>query len=198
MHSGIRRLSTYTSALGLAALLALLVPFPALANIAGSTAGGGGCGGGGCHGNVTAGLSVSVSGLATVIAGSTNTYTLSFAGQTLAGGGFSIATDAGTLSVVDGNTQLLGGMITHEAGAVGNVGDWSYDFNFTAPASVGTTITLAFSGLDFNNDGGSSPADNWNINTFTIVTAAVPEPQTALLLGMGLGMLGLAGRRRAE
>lgn len=192
---------TCRSALALAALVALLAPASVSASAAGSNAGGGGCGGGGCHGPVTGGLSVTVSGLATVAPSSTNTYTLTFGGQTLAGGGFSLETDFGTLLVVDGNTQMTGAMITHVNPAVGppigNLGDWSYDFAFTAPASVGTTITLSFSGLDFDNSGTASPADNWNVNTFTIVTAAVPEPETALLLGMGLGMLGFAGRRRA-
>ena len=143
---------------------------------------------------------MTVSGLATVAPSSTNTYTLSFVGQTLSGGGFSLETDAGTLSVVDGNTQMTGAMVTHLNGLVaapaGNIGDWSYDFSFTAPASIGTTITLDFSGLDFDANGAGSPADDWNVNTFTIVTAIIPEPNTALLLGMGLGILGFVGRRR--
>ncbi len=199
MHRGTRRFAASTSALALAVLVALLTPSPTPANIDGSNAGGGGCGGGGCHGPVAGALSVTVTGLATVAPSSTNTYTLSFAGQTLAGGGFSLETDAGTLSVVDGNTQMTGAMVTHLDGSVaapaGNINDWSYDFDFTAPASVGTTITLSFSGLDFNANGSASPADDWNTNTFTIVTA-IPEPDTALLLGMGFGILGFVGRRR--
>ena len=202
MHLGIRHLTAFASAFALAALVGLLAPSPALANIDGSAVGGAGCGGGGCHGNTAeAGLSVTVSGLATVAPSSTNTYTLSFTGQTLAGGGFSLETDVGTLSVVDGNTQMTGAMITHLDGSLaspaGNIGDWSYDFNFTAPASIGTTITLDFSGLDFNASGSATPADHWNIGTFSIVTAVIPEPGTGLLLGMGLGILGFVGRRRA-
>jgi hypothetical protein len=192
MHSGTRRFTAYTAAFALAALIALLAPSPASANIGGSTAGGGGCGGGPCHGNVTGGLTVSVSGLATVLPNSTNTYTLTFAGQTNLGGGLSVETDAGTLQALDANTQLLGGMITH-TGA--NVGDWTYNFDFTAPASIGTTITLAFSGVDFDAVAGANPGDDWNVGTF-VITTVIPEPDTALLLGMGLGILGIVGRRR--
>jgi hypothetical protein len=104
------------------------------------------------------------------------------------------------LSVVDGNTQMTGLMVTHLdatfAAPAGNNGDWSYDFNFTAPASIGTPITLDFSGLTFNDDFNDSPLDDWNLGTFSIVTAVIPEPGTGLLLGMGLGILGFVGRRR--
>jgi len=198
MHSGIRHFTACTSAFVLAALITLLAPSLASANIDGSAAGGGGCGPGACHGlAATAGLTVSVAGLATVAPSSTNTYTLSFAGQTLQGGGFSLETDAGTLSVVDGNTQMTGAMITHLDGSLaapaGNINDWSYDFDFTAPASLGTTITLSFSGVDFDASG-TRVGDDWNIGSFIITT--VPEPDTALLLGMGLGILGFVGRRR--
>jgi hypothetical protein len=179
-------------------LVALLVPWPAPANIGGSAQGGSGCGPGTCHGNSpTAGLSVTVTGLASVAPSSTNTYTLSFSGQTLSGGGFSLETDAGTLLVVDGNTQMTGAMITHLDGSLaapaGNINDWSYDFDFTAPASIGTTITLSFSGVDFNANG-TRVGDDWNVGTFIITTT--PEPDTALLLGMGFGILGFVGRRR--
>jgi hypothetical protein len=200
MHGGTRQRITCSSALALATLVALLAPSSVSANIGGSNQGGAGCGGGPCHQNVTAGLSVTVSGSATVAPNSTNTYTLTFGGETLSGGGFSLETDAGTLSVVDGNTQMTGAMITHLDGALaapaGNIGDWSYTFAFTAPASVGTTITLDFSGVDFNANGNRT-GDDWNVGTFTIVTTT-PEPGTALLLGMGLGMLGFAGRRRTR
>jgi len=200
MHSGTRHFTAFTSAFVLAAFVGLLAPSPTSANIGGSAAGGAGCGPGGCHGNAAAGgLSVTVTGLATVAPSSTNTYTLAFAGETLAGGGFSLETDAGTLSVVDGNTQMTGAMITHLDGSLvapaGNINDWSYDFDFTAPASIGTTITLDFSGLDFNANA-TRVGDDWNIGTFIIVTAVIPEPGTGLLLGMGLGILGFMGRRR--
>lgn len=198
MHRGTRRFAASTSALALAVLVALLTPSPTPANIGGSAQGGSGCGPGACHGNAAAaGLSVTVTGLVLVAPSSTNTYTLSFSGQTLSGGGFSLETDAGTLSVVDGNTQMTGAMITHRDGSdvppLGNIGDWSYDFDFTAPASVGTTITLSFSGVDFNASG-TRVGDDWNVGTFIITTT--PEPDTALLLGMGFGILGFVGRRR--
>ena len=116
------------------------------------------------------------------------------------GGGVSLETDAGTLSVVDDNTQMTGAMVTQLdascAASGGNIGDWSYDFDFTAPASIGTTIALDLSGIDFNADGNDTPADDWDTNTFSILTAAAPESDTALLLSMGLGMLGFVGRRR--
>jgi hypothetical protein len=128
---------------------------------------------------------------------STTTYTLTVQAL-LVGGGLSVETDAGSLSVVDANTQLMTGMITHldatTAAPGGNGGDWVYDFDLVAPATLGTTITLAFSGLAFDQDG-TRFNDQWNNDTFSILTA-IPEPGTGLLLGMGLGILGVAGRRR--
>jgi hypothetical protein len=183
----------------LALLFAVLVPVTAHARDDGIAQGGAGCGsGGGCHGNATGSVSVSVSGPATLIVNATATYTLSV--STVGdGAGLSVETDAGFLSFVDANTKLLSSMITHVdatvAAPTGNIGDWSYDFNLTAPATVGTTITLAFSGNAFDGDGTRS-GDQWNSNTFSILTA-VPEPGTAALVGLGLGMLGLGGRRKA-
>jgi hypothetical protein len=115
------------------------------------------------------------------------------------GGGVSLETDAGTLSVVDGNTQMTGAMAAHLDTSLatpgGNIGDRSHGFELTAPASIGTTMTLDLSGIDFNADGNDTPADDWNTNTFSIPTV-IPESDTALLLSMGLGMLGFVGRRR--
>jgi hypothetical protein len=121
-------------------LVALLAPWSAPANIGASNAGGSGCGG--CHGPVAGGLSVSLFGSAAVRPSASNMYTLSIGGVKIQDGGFSLETDAGTLSVVDGHTQMTGAMVTHSersvAAPAGNIDDWSYDFDFTAPASIGT------------------------------------------------------------
>jgi hypothetical protein len=182
-----------------ALLFAVLVPFTAHARQDGIDKGGSGCGG--CHGNsATGSLVVSVSGPTTVLANATATYTLSVSTVNV-GAGLSVDTDAGSLSVVDGNTKLLNGMITHVdmtvAAPTGNRGDWSYNFDLTAPGTIGTTITLAFSGLAASGNGAADKGgvDPWNVGTYT-VTTVVPEPTTALLVSMGLGMLAVAGRRR--
>jgi hypothetical protein len=193
-----RRITVWTSAIALGTLLALAAPLPASARSDGRDDGGGGCGG--CHGPSTTGtLGVSVSGPLTVLPSSTTTYTLTI-DSNLAGGALSVVTDAGSLAVATGqvNTQLLNGAITHvdanNAGSTGSLGDWSYNFDLIAPASIGTTITLAFSGMTFNGDSGSSNADLYNTGTFGI--SVIPEPATGLLTGMGLGILGIVGRRR--
>jgi hypothetical protein len=185
-----------TSAALLGALLALAIPLPAFARYDGIARGGSGCGG--CHGGATGGLSVTVSGPATVLPSSTTTYTLTV-DSILAGGSFSLETDAGTLAVLDANTQMLAGPTLNHldsslAAPAGNLGDWSYDFDLIAPATLGTTITLDFSGLAFDGDFGAG-GDQWNTNSFSILTV-IPEPGTGLLLGLGLGILGVAGRRR--
>jgi hypothetical protein len=182
----------------LALLVAVLVPVTASAYFDGHSNAGGGCGsGGGCHGNATGSLSVSVSGPTTVFASSTTTYTLTVQAN-LVGGGLSVGTDAGSLSSVETNTKLLSGTITHvdasTAAPSGNGGDWVYDFDLVAPATIGTTITLGFSGLAFNQ-AGNRQGDEWNSGSY-VVTTVIPEPATAALVGLGLGMLGLAGRRR--
>jgi hypothetical protein len=194
-----RRVTAWASAIALVALMTLVAPLPASARSNGRTDGGGGCGG--CHGpSATGTLGVTVSGPLTVLPNSTTTYTLTI-DSGLAGGALSVVTDAGSLAVVatEVNTQLMSGAITHvdanNPGPTGSLGDWSYDFYLIAPASVGTTITLAFSGMTFNGDLGSSSADLYNTGTFQ-VTTAIPEPATGLLMGLGLGILGIAGRRR--
>jgi hypothetical protein len=191
--------TVWALAIALGTLMALAAPLPASARYDGINRGGGGCSVG-CHGALTGGLSVSVSGPAMVVPSSTTTYTLTVADPGgFAGGSFSVGTDAGSVAAVDANTQMLGTTVNHlDAFSVapgGNIGDWSYDFDLVAPATLGTTITLSFSGLAFDGDF-TDGGDQWNTGSFILVTGLVPEPSTGLLMGLGLGILGVVGRRR--
>lgn len=184
----------------LALLLAVLMPLAAQAYLDGANKVSG-CGG--CHGNTATGsLGVSISGPTELEVGATATYTLSI-DPVLAGAGFGVDASAGSLSVVDVNTGPVNGFITHldasSAAPAGNIGDWSYNFDLTAPGVSGTSITLSFAGLAFNANGasGRSDGDIWNTGTLVVdVVASTPEPATALLVGLGIGMLAVAGRRR--
>jgi hypothetical protein len=199
MHFENRRLAVCTRGFLLAALITLATPFSASARWDGIDRAGTGCGG--CHGGAATGsLSVTVSGPATVAPSSTTTYTLTVVDPGgFAGAGFSVGTNAGSLAVVDANTQILGSSVNHldawTATPGGSLGDWSYDFDLIAPATLGTPITLAFSGLAFDGDF-SNNGDQWNTGSFAVVTGLVPEPGTGLLMGMGLAILGIVGRRR--
>jgi hypothetical protein len=181
----------------LALLFAVLVPLAAQARSDG-IARTGGCGG--CHGNqATGSLGVSVAGPIELAPGETALYTLTI-DMMEAGGGFSVASSNGgsLVSVVDGNTVQVNGNVSHANALVGapggTLGDWSYNFNLTAGPTVGSTITLSFAGMAFDGDGNNTNADIWNIGTYLV--SVVPEPATGLLVGLGIGMLALAGRRR--
>ena len=95
---------------------------------------------------------------------------------------------------MDGNTTSLGGVITH---ATTNVSDWVYDFSVTAPASVGVVISLASTGMAFDNPAGAGSEDIWNNLGPGFSINVIPEPGTAALMGLGLGMLAVVGRRRS-
>lgn len=174
-----------------ALLLAVLVPLAAHANITGVNSSGG-CGN--CHGNNASGaLSVSIAGPTELEMNATATYTLSISGggpQTV-GGALSVLPDVGSLSVVDANTTMVTSAVTHSAA---NVGVWSYNFDLTAPDVAGT-VTLSFAGMAFSGDGNASNRDSWNVGSY-LVAVVTPEPATALLVSLGIGMLALAGRRR--
>jgi hypothetical protein len=131
-----------------------------------------------------------ISGSATLAPSQTATYTISIV-PTLVGAGLDVATTAGSLTATDLGTGLMGGEVVHTQR---NNGVFSYNFDVTAPAALGT-FDLNAAMLAYNGDFGNS-GDLWDTTMFRI-TVVVPEPATALLLGMGLAGLAVASRRRA-
>jgi hypothetical protein len=167
-----------------------MTPTGAQANNGAAPAGSaiGGCGG--CHGSGPSGIAVSITGPGSLALGETGLYTLTIENGG-AGGALAVSKSLGTLGVVAPNTQISDSQITHDNGNPDNNGVFSFDFNLTAPAVAGAVV-INGTGMQFNGDGTLGPADLWNTTSFTV---QVPEPATALLLGMGIAGLAVVGRR---
>jgi PEP-CTERM motif len=193
------------------ALLAISLPVQVYANADGRTRGGITCGG--CHGTASTAVTTTLTGPATLVAGTSAMYTVSItqvAGSV--GAGLNVAIDpsslaGATLGVVDANTQLfavqtgsLVPQLTHvnalASAPAGNVGDWSYSFMVNAPLAAGSILLNAVMNA-FDGDGDTG-GDLWDATTFAI-SVVLPEPSTALLLGMGAaGLIGFQLRRRGR
>lgn len=190
------------------ALLAIALPGVAHAFPDGRVRGGTTCGG--CHGSESTQVTTTLTGPATLLAGTSATYTVSIT-QVGAGGGLNVAVDpsslaGATLGVVDANTQLMSHtsslvpQLTHLDGLsnapAGNKGDWSYNFLVNAPLAAGTILLNAVM-LAFDGDV-TSGGDFWD-TTMLSIQVVLPEPSTALLLGMGVaGLVGVGMRRRGR
>jgi hypothetical protein len=146
-----------------------------------------------CHSN-TAGVTVGITGPASLATGATGLYTLTVFGAGLPGpppgGALDVSTSGGTLTTAQGDTKVQNGEITHDNGNPDNVGVFAFNFNLTAPVVAGA-VTLFGAGMKYNGDFGTS-GDFWNTTTWTV---QVPEPGTALLVGLSLVGLAVVGRR---
>lgn len=147
-----------------------------------------------CHNDGTATLAII--GPETVLPHSDNTYTLTMSGGPAVIGGLDIwAPDGGTLGLVDGLTQLLGGEITHTAPKGFSSGTVSWDFVWTAPEALGIYDLMA-QGVSADQSG-NTQNDFAGLTSLAIEVAAIPIPGAALLFGSALGLLGWIRRRAA-
>ena len=162
----------------------------------------------GCHGSLSTAVTTTITGLSTILAGTTQTYTTTLTGNLLTGAGLNVALGGlagASLGDIEANTQIIVGsskapapyasanQITHTDAVADNTGDWSYNFTLTAPMTLGTIVINAAM-LAFNGDEGDGPGDLWNFASRSI--QVVPEPSTILLLGTGIAGLAALGRRR--
>jgi hypothetical protein len=175
------------------AILAVLVMAPSAASARsnGIATGGSGCS---CHGGASGAVTVTITGSSTLAALGTGTYTATISGTTLVGAALDVAatagsTTAGSLTATAAGTGIDSGDVVHTQR---NDTIFAYNFDVTAPAALGTFDLLAAM-LGYNGAGGSN-GDNWNTTTFQITV--VPEPATALMLGLSLVGLAVVGRRR--
>jgi len=153
----------------------------------------------GCHSALTDGL-VSVAGLSTIFAGTSQTYTASMVVGSGVGAGITVALASpligATLGNLEANTKYfpkagVPDQITQVSGP-SSVGDWSYNFLVNAPMTLGT-ILVNIAMLDFDGDE-SDAGDFYSNLQFSI--QVIPEPSTILLLGAGMAGLAALGRRR--
>jgi len=185
--------------------LAIVLPVQANASDAGrSTGATSTCG---CHGSLSSEVTATITGLSTILAGTTQTYTTTLTGNLLTGAGLNVALGGlagASLGDIEANTKIIVGsskapapyasanQITHTGALADNTGDWSYNFTLTAPLTLGTlvlnSVMVAFDGS------GDATGDLWNNTTFSV--QVIPEPSTILLLGTGMAGLAALGRRR--
>ena len=185
--------------------LAIMIPVQAYASNNGRNTGATStCG---CHGSLSSEVSTTITGLSTILAGTSQTYTTTLTGNLLTGAGLNVALGGlagASLGDIEANTQIIVGsskapapyasanQITHTDGAADNTGDWSYNFTLTAPMTLGSIVLKAVM-VAFDGDGTDS-GDFWNNTTFSV--QVIPEPSTILLLGTGMAGLAALGRRR--
>lgn len=118
-----------------------------------------GCGG--CHGSsATLGVSVTINGPDTVVAGQTNQFSMVITRSGKTGAGIDIATRRGSLGTVTSGTRVSGGEITHNDNLLMNNGTVTVLFNYIAPATEGPD-TIWSTGVA-TNTGGNSSGDEWN------------------------------------
>ncbi|KAA0210479.1 MAG: T9SS type A sorting domain-containing protein [Ignavibacteriaceae bacterium] len=114
-----------------------------------------------CHGSqLSAGVSVTISGPDSIATGDTANFSLTISGGPLVVGGTNIASWSGDLNIADATLRKQNGELTHVAPLSPVSGTVTFNFKYTAPANPGSDTIYATS-LSSDNTG-STTGDQWN------------------------------------
>jgi hypothetical protein len=135
----------------------------------------GGCS---CHGPQSSNTTVTITpALTSYSAGQKINFTITVANAAMntaiSGGGFNLATNIGSLTSLDAETQVLGGELTHTMRKPSSTGSVSWNFRWDAPSSGNTPLQFTIAGNAVDGTG-STNADEWNFGN----VPAVPLPVT--------------------
>jgi len=148
-----------------------------------------------CHGGEGT-AQITLTGLDEVLAGSTNTYTLTILDGPLEEGGLNVWVDDGILGLITGGTRIENGEITHSSPQVGDGSSAiSWDISWTAPTVDGIYNLMAQAVS--SNDAQGNNGDWVGMTSLAVTVAAIPIPAAVYLFGSALGLLGWMRRRAA-
>jgi len=105
-------------------------------------------------------VSVVINGPDTMEINSSATFEVVISGGPLVAAGTNIATDNGTLDIVDSNLKKENGELTHTSPLAPSAGSVTFTFQYTAPETMGEA-TIAATGNSVNLNGANT-GDGWN------------------------------------
>ncbi len=129
-----------------------------------------------CHSATPSGtVTVAITGPATVVVNSANSYTVAISGGPAVRSGVDIAAWRGTLATGgNANLKVVSGELVQSAPYTFTGGISSYTFQYTAPGTIGTD-TLYATGLSANNSQGNN-GDSWNFSPKFVISVVTALP----------------------
>ena len=126
-----------------------------------------------CHNDFpSAGVLVVIAGPDTLAVNQTATYTVTISGGPLVRGGTNIAASNGNVLPVSGDLRQEANELTHVSPKTPVAGQVTFQFTYTAPATVGSQ-TLFANGNSVNFNGANS-GDQWNFAANKLINVVQP------------------------
>lgn len=126
-----------------------------------------------CHSDFpSAGVLVVIAGPDTLAVNQTATYTVTISGGPLVRGGTNIAASNGNLLPVSGDLRQEANELTHVSPKTPVAGQVTFQFTYTAPATVGSqTLFANGNSVNFN---GTNSGDQWNFAANKVINVVQP------------------------
>jgi len=129
-----------------------------------------GCGGSGCHGTMSATTVIAVTGLPANgwVPGTTYPLALTVTNSSKVGAGFDMTVNIGTLTGVTTGVMAMGNELHHTTPRAMTSGIATWNFNWTAPATGNTQLTIQIAANAVNLDQFAEGNDFWNTRTINL------------------------------